>query len=129
MRKPSRKTLISRADKIFSEYIRKRYADPNGNVICFTCGKRDFWKNMDAGHFQSRKHYATRWNETNVQVQCKGCNVFRYGEQYKFGVNLDAKVGKGTAEMLLTLSRRIMKYTDAELLELIDFYKKKVAEL
>lgn len=129
MRKPSRKTLIARADKVFSEYIRRRYADANGIVECYTCGKKDFWKSMDAGHFQSRKHYATRWNETNVQVQCKACNVFRYGEQYKYGINLDARVGKGTAEMLLNLSRRIMKYTDVELIELIDYYKKKLAKL
>ena len=30
----------------------------------------------------SRKHYATRWLEMNVAVQCVGCNMFKSGEQY-----------------------------------------------
>jgi len=40
-KKPSRKTLVDKADKVFSEYIRRRYADDNGVTECFTCGKND----------------------------------------------------------------------------------------
>ena len=128
-KKPKRSTLVKKADTIFSQYIRKRYADNNGFVECFTCGKKDHWKNLQCGHFMSRKFYSTRWDETNCQVQCSGCNVFRYGEQYKFGRNLDIELGNGIAEGLQQKSKKIMKYTNYELVELIEHYKKKVAEL
>jgi len=128
-RKPSRKTLVNKADKVFSEYIRRRNADARGFTECFTCGKVDYWKNLQCGHFQSRKHYSTRWNETNCQVQCASCNVFRYGEQYKFGKNIDATFGVGVAEDLDRLSKKIVKFSNEDLLELILFYEKKLAEL
>jgi len=127
-KKPTRSSLIKKADTIFSEYIRRRYAK-NDISECFTCGKKDHWKNLQCGHFQSRKHYATRWNEDNCQVQCSGCNVFRYGEQYTFGRNLDLYIREGLAEELNLLSNKTVKYSNEDLLELIDIYKKKLAEL
>ena len=57
-KKPTRKTLITKLDKVFSEYIRRRYAK-NDIATCVTCGKKDHWKKLQAGHFMSRKHYAT----------------------------------------------------------------------
>jgi len=128
-RTPKRSTLVKKADAIFSQYIRKRYADSNGITECFTCGKKDHWKSLQCGHFMSRKHYSTRWDEKNCQVQCAGCNVFRWGEQFKFGRNLDIKLGKGTADSLEQKSRQILKYNNIELIELIEHYKKKVADL
>lgn len=128
-KKPSKSNLIKKADAIFSQYIRQRYADANGIAECFTCGKKDHWKNLQCGHFMSRKHYSTRWDETNCQVQCAGCNVFRYGEQYKFGRNLDIELGNGTAEGLHQKSRKIMKYDSIDLMDLIKHYQKKIADL
>ena len=73
----------------------------------------------------SRKHYSTRWDERNVEVQCNACNVFRYGEQYTFGRNLDAYIKEGLAEELNILSNKTVKYSNPDLIELIEFYKKK----
>jgi len=117
----SRKSIVAKLDKVFSHYIRQR-GSVNGMATCFTCGKVDEWQNMDCGHFMSRKHYATRWDESNCQVQCKSCNVFRYGEQFKFGINLDQQFGSGTAEGLLSKSRETAKFSNNELLELIEYY-------
>ena len=127
-KKPTRSKLVKKADAVCSEYIRRRYAKDN-IAECFTCGKKDHWKKLQCGHFQSRKHYATRWNEDNCQVQCAGCNVFRYGEQYTFGRNLDAYIKEGLAEELNILSNKTVKYSNPDLIELIEFYKKKIAEL
>jgi hypothetical protein len=123
-KKPSRKTIITKLDNIFSQYIRLRYSK-NEISECVTCGKQDHWKKLQAGHFISRKHYATRWDEDNVQVQCSGCNVFRYGEQYLFSKYL----GTELSEELLIKSRKIQKFTDFELLEMIEIYKDKVNNL
>tara|TARA_R110000782_G_C14588760_1_gene389516 strand:- start:134 stop:532 length:399 start_codon:yes stop_codon:yes gene_type:complete len=128
-KKPKRSTLVKKADAIFSHFIRQRNADHNGMTECFTCGKKDHWKSLQCGHFMSRKHYSTRWNEDNCQVQCAGCNVFRYGEQYTFGKNLDIFIKEGLAEELNILSHKIVKYDNNDLLELVDLYTKKLAEL
>ena len=126
---PTRKTLVKKLDTVFSLFVRKRNADHRGFTECVTCGKKDHYKNLQAGHFQSRKHYATRWCETNVQVQCSGCNVFRYGEQYKFSIWLDENYGSGTAEKLHNNAKHIKKFTNFELQELIDLYNEKLKSL
>ena len=123
-KKPSRKTIVTKLDKVFSEYIRRRYAK-NGIAECVTCGKKDHWKKLQAGHFMSRKHYATRWDEDNVEVQCSACNVFRYGEQYLFAKYL----GTEKADMLLAKSRETVKFPDWEIQEMIEIYKNKIKDL
>jgi len=123
-KKPSRKTLVKKLDAVFSEYIRRRYAK-NDIAECVTCGKKDHYKKLQAGHFMSRKHYATRWDERNVEVQCYACNVMRYGEQYKFSKYL----GEELADELLALSRTTVKISDYELQEMIQIYVDKVKDI
>jgi len=125
----TRKQLVKRLDNVFSQYIRLRNANSLGIAECYTCGKQDNWKKLQCGHFQSRKHYGTRWDETNCQVQCSGCNVFKYGEQYKFGVRLDQDFGQGTAEDLHTKAIQITKYSNVDLEGLITKYKSEVKKL
>jgi len=128
-KKPTRTKLVKKLDAVFSQYIRRRYADKNGLAQCVTCGKKDHWKKLQAGHFISRKHYSTRWDETNVQVQCAGCNVFRYGEAYLFSLWLDTNIGEGTSMSLLEQSKRIAKISSYELSELIIKYENILKEL
>ena len=122
--------LKKELDNIFSLYIRLRYATDEGLVQCFTCGKVSHYKSgMQNGHFQSRKHLTTRWDEENCQVQCVGCNMFKAGEQYKFAINLDAKYGEGTAEELELLARTIMKVSRIDYEDKISYYKDLVDKL
>jgi len=122
-KKRSRSKVVSLLDTEFSKYIRNRKSK-NGIAKCYTCGKKDHWKKLQAGHFQSRKHYSTRWDSINVQVQCAGCNIFRSGEQFKFGKILDLEYGIGTADELHHKASQTVKYSTAELLEMLDYYKK-----
>lgn len=123
----SRGKLVSKLDSIFSQYIRRRKA-VDDIVECWTCGKVDFYKKMQNGHFQSRTHYATRWNEINCQVQCVGCNMFKSGQQYIFGKNLDSKYGDGTAHELYMKAKMITKITTPEIKEMIEKYTALVKE-
>ena len=121
--------LKKELDTIFSIYIRIRESE-EGLVQCFTCNKVSHYKSgMQNGHFQSRKHLATRWDEENCQVQCVGCNMFKAGEQYKFAINLDAKYGEGKAEELQFLARTIMKVSRIDYEEKIGYYKELVEKL
>jgi hypothetical protein len=121
--------LKKKLDKVFSEYIRRRNADHLGRVKCFTCGVEKHWKEQQAGHFQSRSHYSTRWDEVNVQVQCVKCNMYRQGEQYKFGMYLDQRFGDGTAEELEYRAKTIVKLNRVDYEEAIERYKQKIKEL
>jgi hypothetical protein len=122
--------LKKELDTIFSIYIRLREATDEGMVQCFTCGKVSHYKTgMQNGHFQSRKHLTTRWNETNCQVQCVGCNMFKAGEQYKFSIALEAKYGEGTSEYLEFTARTIMKVSRIDYEDKISYYKEAVEKL
>ena len=125
-----RSTLVKKLDKIFSIWIRSKDADHTGMVDCFTCGVTKNWKyEIDAGHFQSRGKYETRWNEQNVKPQCKRCNGFRGGEQYRFAKNLDTLYGEGTAEWLEFESNQSARFTYDELLVKIKHYTELVKSL
>tara|TARA_R100001594_G_scaffold17072_2_gene34942 strand:+ start:3788 stop:4192 length:405 start_codon:yes stop_codon:yes gene_type:complete len=121
--------LKKELDKWFSLYIRLRYATAEGIAQCFTCGKIDHYKKLQCGHFQSRRHHATRWNEWNCQVQCVKCNMFEQGEQYRFGIYLEGKYGEGTSRELIVLSQTTVKKTRIEYEEDISYYKAIVKNL
>jgi len=121
--------LKKELDKWFSLYIRLRNADFGGITECFTCGKQDYYKKLQCGHFMSRRHTATRWNEQNCQVQCVACNMFRGGEQWKFGENLDAKYGKTTSIDLFNESKKSMKMSRVDYEQEIKYYKELVNNL
>ena len=55
--------------------------------------------------------------------------MFSQGEQFKFGINLDAKYGEGTAEELEFLSRTTLKISRVEYEEQISYYKECVENL
>jgi hypothetical protein len=128
-KKPNRSKLVKKLDNIFSKFIRLREIDHNGFTTCFTCGKKDHWKKLQNGHFQSRRHYATRWHEQNCQVQCVGCNMFKGGEQFLFAKQLDEKYYIGISDELYIAAQSIVKFTNEEILLLIKKYEKIVNEI
>ena len=121
-----RSAIVKKLDKVFSIWIRSKDADHTGQVDCYTCGVSKDWKyEIDAGHFQSRGKYATRWHEDNVKPQCKRCNGFRGGEQYQFALRL----GTDLADELVYLSNQQARFTNEELLEKIKHYNNLVKEI
>jgi len=124
MKKPTRKSLVIKLDTIFSQYIRRKDAISD-IAICVTCGKKDHWKKLQCGHFMSRRHYSTRWLETNVGVQCYGCNISRSGEQYKFSQYL----GDNLAQEMYIKSKQIVKFADVDLIDMIEYYNTKILAL
>ena len=122
--------LKKELDTIFSVYIRLREANEYGYCQCHTCGVvRHYKDGMQNGHFQSRKHLSTRFDEENCQVQCVKCNVYAWGEQYKFSLRLDEKYGEGKAEELEHLARTTLKISRVEYEEKISYYKQLVENL
>ena len=121
--------LKKELDIWFSLFIRLRFATKEGLCQCVTCGKVSHYKKMQNGHFQSRRHHATRWNQKNCAVQCISCNCFQQGQQYKFSIYLDGKYGEGTAKELEYLAKQITKISRSDYEENISYYKDLVKKL
>jgi hypothetical protein len=120
MKKPTRKSLVIKLDTIFSQYIRRKNA-VNEISECITCGKKDHYKKLQCGHFMSRRHYSTRWDENNVGVQCYGCNITNQGMQYAFSKYL-TKIDNNLPDKLMIKSKQIVKFTDDDLIDMINKY-------
>ena len=74
---------------------------------------------MQNGHFVTRSASKLRYNELNCNAQCVGCNMFKQGEQYKYGKALDIKYGKGTADKLMSQRHTEKRWTREELEKII----------
>ena len=128
-RMPSLKTMRSKADSSFSKFIRTRDSYDGEYGACVTCGVVKPIKEMDCGHFITRKILNTRYDETNCSLQCKSCNGFYEGRKAEHGIALTMKYGEGKIEELILKSKKLIKITAVEYQAIIDYYNDKVKEL
>lgn len=68
--------LKEKLDKVFSMFIRLRDTMPNGYFRCISCGQIKPFEQADCGHFHSRRHLSTRFDEDNAHAECRACNRF-----------------------------------------------------
>ena len=121
--------LRSKLDRIFSEYIRLRDTDEGGCGKCISCGKIIHYKEGDAGHYVNRKHLSLRYDEKNVNIQCRACNRFDEGNMIGYNHGLVEKYGDGVINYLNVKRFNICKMGKVEYEELIKYYQGKVKEL
>lgn len=103
-------------------YVRLKAADDNGYCNCIDgCGGREFWSNMQGGHFFPRTKKATILLEENIHPQMPGCNKrMGHGDT---SITLDYR--RAMIEMygieflneLEVLSKTVKKFTNDELFE------------
>lgn len=113
-------------DRLFSEYIRRKYSDQDGIAECYTCYVRKPWKEMQNGHFVSRSQLATRFLESNCRVQCVGCNIFGGGKVTQFANRLESET-PGIVALLYREANKITKDYPYE--AKIEEYKEKLKSL
>ena len=129
-KKPTVSALKKKLDRIFSEYIRRRDADKHtGFAKCCSCPVRLPWKQMDAGHYISRKHNSTRYHEKNVHAQCRACNRYDEGNTSGYTLFLEGRYGQTIIGYLDRLGHQTKQFRPPELLELIETYKAKLKEM
>lgn len=112
-------SLKKRLDAVFSQFIRRKYADRNGYVSCFTCGVQMHWKKIQNGHYISRSHNATRYSIKNNHPQCVGCNVFKHGNMPAYALALLKKYGPDILEELSREKQKIKQFSIPELKAMI----------
>jgi len=121
--------LVKKLDDVFQMYIRER--DGWRCCICNKVLPKDR-TNMHAGHFISRKHYSTRWDERNVHAECAYHNLIQsFGDVEtitKYESFLKLKYGGEIIDDLIQKSHEIYHLNRGDLMEKIDFYKEKLQE-
>lgn len=115
--------LTAKAQKIFNAYIRQRDSQ-NGYFTCISCGQTKTTDLMDAGHYVPVKgSSALRFDEYNVNGECKSCNGFDQFHLIGYRRNLIDKVGERKVMELEMQHRLIKKWSRLELNEIIEKYK------
>lgn len=105
-------TLTAKADKLMSIYIRMKYADEHGWVKCSSCGRLFHWRDVDCGHFISRRHFATRYVEENAHPECHGCNRFNGDHLIGYTEFMIDTYGREKIAELKKESRRVLSATE-----------------
>jgi hypothetical protein len=121
--------LINKLDTVFSLYIRLKYAMPNGMCKCISCGTYKPWKEIQNGHYMSRRYMSTRFDEDNCRPQCVSCNIFNQGNIQMYRRGLIAEIGEKRVDLVEYRAKNtVQKYSDFELETLIKYYKSKIKE-
>ena len=127
--KSYRKTLHDKAWGLMSRYIRLKWADDNGNVVCYTCNEVHHYKDqMECGHFW---HDRIDFCEDNLKPQCTSCNRFRADKAMAvYSARLLDDLGEAKfKELRLYANTKGNGYSVAELREIIADLKVKLATL
>lgn len=125
----SKPNLVKKLDRIYSLYIRLRDVMPNGYVRCISCGQIKSFEDVDCGHFHSRRHMATRFNEDNTHAECKYCNRFSSDHLIGYQRNLIQKIGQQRFDVLNVKAHTACHFLNSELEEMIAHYKEEVKRL
>ena len=121
--------LIRKLDRVFSLYIRLRDVMPNGYVRCIACGRIKKFEEVDCGHFHSRTHMSTRYDEDNCHAECRYCNRISADHIIGYSQNLIRKIGQTRFDFLKVKAHSAKHYSDCELEELIKRYTLEVKKL
>ena len=116
---------VTKLDKVFSIYIRKRDSNESGIGKCCSCGKYVHWKDVDCGHFVNRKHMSLRFSEINCNMQCRSCNRFDEGNIVGYTKFMINKYGIDILDKLEIAKKQTIKFTHFEINELAKYYKTK----
>ena len=128
-RKPSKggrgtkSSAVDKADRQFSRFIRLRVAIPGGAFRCISCGQYKRIEQADCGHFHSRKHMATRFDELNAHAECRACNRFSADHLIKYQENLIRLIGQEEFDKLNIRAKGIKQWSETDLKELSKYYK------
>lgn len=117
------------ADVVFSKYIRLKYANRTGYAKCVTCCAVKHISELDAGHYESRRHGATRFDEKNVHPQCQHCNRFCEGDKPKYALYLIETYGAFILPILRGRAAAIKKWTLAELKEMVAEWRAEIEKM
>lgn len=120
-RKPkSIAALVNIAATLLQRKVRVKAALKEGEIItCVTCGVKKHWKEMQGGHFISRRFTKYKLLEENVHPQCPACNGPLRGNYHSYTLYMIDMYGRKYVDELLATKGETKKYNRVEIEELI----------
>lgn len=88
--------LGKKAWTAFSKHLRQSQANFQGDVECYTCGRRICWTIAQAGHLFHRGRQAWKaldFDTDHIRLQDFSCNINGSGQGGKFALKLIAELG------------------------------------
>lgn len=109
-KKPSKRAIVKKLDRILSLYIRKR------DGYCVVCGSGEY---LQCGHYFSRVFYNTRWDFRNCNAQCAKCNRSHEYDPEPYRAAMVELYGEQVLQELSSLahSGRKLSFQDLEEIE------------
>lgn len=128
--KSTRKSLIDKVQKRVQLYARLRdCSGRSGGTNCISCGRWFNFSELDGGHFISKTSSAIRFDERNINAQCRQDNRFKHGDERNYYHGMVRKYGLEVTEELEELEHITKKWSEPELQELLNYYNEKIKEL
>jgi len=124
--KSLRKKLHGMAWKLMSEWIRRKDANADGFIECYTCGRVKHYKETNAGHY---KHDRLDFDERNLKCQCVRCNHSNSGELDIYAENLIRDNGLEWFNQLVKDAWAHKGYSVEDLKKIIVDLKEKLSKL
>lgn len=122
-------TLVNEAATILQKIVRMKAADHNGYCSCVTCGYTNHWKELQGGHFISRRYTAHKLMEENIHPQCRGCNGPLGSNPIVYTTWMIDTYGRDFVDQLIQTKSETKKYSRPEILGIIEDLKEQSREL
>ena len=124
--------LVDDAAVLLQKLVRLKAANGNGYANCVTCGESWHWKELQGGHFISRRYTATKLLEENIHPQCRGCNGFKSKDgivTVQYTNYMTDLYGREFVEELLVMKNITKKYTREEIVEISRGFKEQIKDI
>lgn len=121
--------MKAKLDAVFSKYIRARDSIDGKYCKCVTCGDVHRLEIMDCGHYFSRAHMGTRYEEANCHAQCIHCNRFLCGNIEKYTEFMLSSYGEEVIDLLRKKKNNPTHMTRLDYYLMIAYYKEKLQDL
>lgn len=121
--------LIAELDGLVSKYVRKKAANKDGIVQCYTCPTSLPVGQMQAGHYIPRRNQLLRFDvDRNLRPQCPTCNCIYHGRIAEYGKRLEEEM-PGVTEVLFEESRIVHRWSKHAIKAMIIEYSQKIKQL
>ena len=112
-----------------SKYIRMKDADVQGYVECYTCGKKYFWKKIQAGHAFGGRGNSVLFDTDIIRPQCYACNCINHGRYDVFIPKLEREKGSKFIQEKSREHEQDKEYSIEELKAMEEDFKLKTVQL
>jgi hypothetical protein len=124
--------LVDEAAVLLQKLVRMKAANSDGYASCVTCGVNKHWKELQGGHFISRKYTATKIMEENIHPQCYGCNGPRSKDgtvTIAYTLYMVDTYGREFVDEIKLMKHTPRKYGRAEIAEIAQEFKQQIKAL